>query len=112
MGSGAGGAGGQRRRVGVTRSRLSGPALEDIATALAEGAARFGDAASERCERWIATALVELAAKPERPGSRAAPELADGARMYHPCRSKRRNKHRAGTAAGTVGSPATSRLIG
>ena len=42
---------------------LSGPA-RDIATIPAGSAARFGAAASERCERLIATALVELAADP------------------------------------------------
>ena len=51
----------------MSRYTLSGPALQDIATILAESAARFGTAASERYERLIATALVELAADPARP---------------------------------------------
>jgi toxin ParE1/3/4 len=83
----------------MSRYRLSGPALEDIATILAESAARFGDVASERYERLIATALVDLADDPERPGSRAVPELADGARIYH----LRGSRRRAG--AGAVGAP-------
>ena len=78
----------------MSRYTLSGPALQDIATILAESAARFGDAAS-------ATALVELAADPARPGSRVAPELANGARIYH----LRGSKRRARTGAGAVGAP-------
>jgi toxin ParE1/3/4 len=85
----------------MSRTRLSGPALGDIATILAESAARFGNAASERYERLIATALIDLAADPTRPGSRAAPELADGTRIYH----LRGSRRRAGTGAGTVSTP-------
>jgi toxin ParE1/3/4 len=85
----------------MSRYALSGLALQDIATILAESAARFGDAASERYERLIATALVDLATDPARPGSCAAPELADGARIYH----LRSSKRRAGTGHGAVGSP-------
>ncbi len=85
----------------MSRYKLSGPALQDIATILAESAARFGNAASERYERLVAIALVELAADPARPGSRAAPELADGARIYH----LRGSKRRARTSTGTVGTP-------
>lgn len=85
----------------MSRYTLSGPALQDIATILAESAVRFGDAASERYERLIATALVELAAGPARPGNRAVPELADGARIYH----LRGSKRRARTGAGAVGAP-------
>ena len=85
----------------MSRYRLSGPALQDIGTILAESAARFGDAASERYERLIATAFVELAADPTRPGSRAAPELADNARIYH----LRGSKRRARIGAGAVSAP-------
>lgn len=85
----------------MSRYRLSGPALVDIATILAESAARFGDAASERYERLIATALIDLAADPMQPGSRAAPELAEGARLYH----LRGSRRRAGGRAGAVGAP-------
>ena len=85
----------------MSRYRLSGPALQDIATILAESAARFGDAASERYERLIATALIDLAADPARLGSRATPELGEGARIYH-LRSSRR---RAGAGIGPVGTP-------
>jgi toxin ParE1/3/4 len=82
----------------MTGYRLSGPALQDIATILAESAVRFGNAASERYERLIATALVDLAADPARAGSRAAPELGSGARIYHLRGSRRR-------AGGGVGAP-------
>lgn len=85
----------------MSRYRLSGPALEDIATILAESVARFGDAASERYERLIATALIDLAADPARPGSRAAPELGEGARLYH----LRGSRRRAGMGVGAVGTP-------
>ena len=85
----------------MSRYRLSGPALQDIATILAESAVRFGDAASERYERLIATAFMDLATDPARTGSRAAPELGDGARIYH-LRSSRR---RAGMGIGAVGRP-------
>jgi toxin ParE1/3/4 len=85
----------------MSRYRLSGPALQDIATILAESAVRFGDAASERYERLIATALIDLAANPARPGSRETPELGEGARIYH-LRSSRR---RAGMGVGAVGTP-------
>jgi plasmid stabilization system protein ParE len=40
----------------MSRFRLSGAALQDVAMILAESPARFGDAASERYERLIATA--------------------------------------------------------
>lgn len=43
--------------------------------------------------------MFELAADLTRPGSRPAPELADGARIYHLRTSKRR------TSAGAVGTP-------
>ena len=85
----------------MNRYRLSGSALQDIATILADNAVRFGNAASERYERLIATALVELAADPTRPGSRVAPELADNARIYH----LRGSKRRARTEAGAVSAP-------
>lgn len=85
----------------MSRYRLSGPALQDIAMILAESATRFGDAASERYERLIATALIELASDPERAGSRVVPELAAGARLYH----LRNSKRRARTRAGEVGTP-------
>jgi len=85
----------------MSRYLLSGPALQDIAMILAESAASFGDAASERYERLIATALIDLASDPERPGSRAMPELAEGARLYH----LRGSKRRARTSAGVVGTP-------
>ncbi len=85
----------------MSRYRLSGPALRDIAAILAKSAARFGDAASERYERLIATALVDLAADPARPGSRAAPELGEGARIYH----LRGSRRRAGMGVGAVGTP-------
>lgn len=68
---------------------------------LAESAMRFGGAASERYERLIATALIELAADPGRRGSRAVPELAEGARIYH----LRSSKRRARRSAGAVGTP-------
>ena len=85
----------------MSRYRLSGPALADIAAILAESAARFGVAASLRYERLIATALADLAADPARPGTRAAPELADGARIYH----LRASRRRAGTGRQAVGAP-------
>lgn len=75
--------------------------MRDIATILAESAARFGGAASERYERLIATALMDLAADPARPGSCATPELGEGARIYH----LRRSRRRAGMGIGAVGTP-------
>ncbi len=85
----------------MSRYTLSGPALQDIATILAESAARFGTAASERYERLIATAFVELAVDLARPGSRAVPELAEGARIYH----LRGSRRRARIGTGAVGTP-------
>lgn len=70
---------------------MSEPARRDIATILANSATHFGEVASGRYELLIATALIDLANDPERPGSRAAPELGAGSRLYHLRNSRARS---------------------
>jgi toxin ParE1/3/4 len=81
--------------------RLSTPALQDIVDILAYTEEQFGQAARERYEVLVFTALTDIGADPERLGSRARPELGDGVRVYH----LRHSRTRAGTRPGTVRAP-------
>ena len=63
--------------------RLSAAAEDDIVELLAYTESRFGEAVRLRYERLLITALYDISAAPERPGSIARPELALGVRSYH-----------------------------
>ncbi|KPF78191.1 hypothetical protein IP88_04560 [alpha proteobacterium AAP81b] len=79
--------------------RLSERAQADLAELLSTSAINFGVAARRRYASLIGAAFDDLAAASERPGSRAAPELGDGLRLYHIRNSRRR------IAADTVRKP-------
>ena len=85
----------------MSRFRLSGPGREDVELILAWSLERFGEAAADRYERLIGTALIDLAFDAERLGSRAVPELGRGTRIYH----LRHSRQRARTATGVVAEP-------
>jgi toxin ParE1/3/4 len=70
--------------------RITPLADEDIITILAWSEERFGPNVQERYARLIDTAISDIAADPERPGSRARPELAQGIRTYHLSFSRQR----------------------
>ena len=63
---------------------VTGPARRDIAAIVEWSFQEFGEAAALRYEALIFQALLDLAADPERPGSRERPEIMiEGARTYH-----------------------------
>lgn len=81
----------------MRRVQFSGPALRDLADILDWSVAQFGDSARERYEILIETALQDLAADPERRGSRQAPgEMGRESRLYHLKWSRRRSLERGG----------------
>jgi toxin ParE1/3/4 len=64
--------------------RVTGPARQDIARILKQSLQDFGEAAAERYATLLSQALADIAADPDRPGSRARPEIMiSGARTYH-----------------------------
>ena len=81
--------------------RLSASAQADIIDILEWTQARFGDAARERYEVLIATAIRDIAAEPDRPGSDDRPELGKDARTWH----LRLSRERARTDVGAVRRP-------
>jgi toxin ParE1/3/4 len=70
--------------------RLSQRAQADLAELLSTSSISFGVAARRRYASLIGAAFDDLAEASERPGSRAAPELGDGLRLYHIRNSRRR----------------------
>jgi toxin ParE1/3/4 len=70
--------------------RITPPADEDIIDILAWSAEQFGPSVQERYARLIDAAIRDVADDPERPGSRARPELAQGMRTYHLSFSRQR----------------------
>jgi toxin ParE1/3/4 len=80
----------------VRRIQFSEPALRDLADILDRSAAQFGDPARERYEILIETALQDLAADPDRRGSREAPAEIGRGRLYHLKWSRRRSLARGG----------------
>ncbi|WP_176593401.1 type II toxin-antitoxin system RelE/ParE family toxin [Sphingobium sp. EM0848] len=81
--------------------RLSASAQADIIDILEWTQARFGDAARERYEVLLATAIRGIAAEPDRPGAVDRPELGKDARTWH----LRLSRERARTDVGTVRRP-------
>ena len=68
--------------------RLAAPARRDLAAIARWTVKEFGEDAWVRYETLIAQALEDLAAEPERPGSREVPEV--GVRVYHLASSRER----------------------
>jgi toxin ParE1/3/4 len=62
---------------------LSPLASSDIRAALIWSRERFGERAAARYRDLLKQALRDIAADPERPGSRERPDLAGGIRTYH-----------------------------
>ena len=60
---------------------------------------RFGDRAAKRYRDLLKQALGDIAADPERPGSKQRPDLARGVRSYHLSRDRARGD------LGVVGTP-------
>ncbi len=65
-------------------------AILDIEEALLWSATHFGKSAARRYARLIATAISEIATDPNLAGSRAAPDLQEGMRLYHLTHSRKR----------------------
>jgi toxin ParE1/3/4 len=68
---------------GPLRIVLAPAARRDIRDTLIWSEERFGERAASRYRELLKQALRDIAADPERPGSRARPELARGVRTYH-----------------------------
>lgn len=81
--------------------RLSAAAQADLIDILAWSHEQFGEAARQRYETLVATALRDIAQQPHRPGSIERPELGAGARSWHLALSR----ERARTDTGIVRHP-------
>lgn len=86
---------------GRVRIVLAPIARSDIREALIWSQERFGERASARYRALLKQALRDIAADPERPGSKERPDLARGIRTYHPFF----NGDRARGGWGTVRKP-------
>ncbi|RJF89508.1 type II toxin-antitoxin system RelE/ParE family toxin [Oleomonas cavernae] len=80
----------------TAKYRLSAAAREDIVELLAWTDEHFGELARLRYERLLATALRDVAADPERPGSIKRPDLGEQVRSYHLRHSRERARHESG----------------
>lgn len=76
--------------------KLSAAAEADIVALLAWTESRFGDLARRRYEILLASALRDIAADPDRPGSLPRPELGADVRSYHLLYSRERARHHGG----------------
>jgi toxin ParE1/3/4 len=85
----------------MLRFRLSASAQADLIDILAWTHERFGGAARERYGALIVTALRDIAAEPDRPGSKERPELGKGVRSWH----LQLSRERARTPSGIVLRP-------
>ncbi|MBC7941567.1 MAG: type II toxin-antitoxin system RelE/ParE family toxin [Chitinophagaceae bacterium] len=65
------------------RYRLSAAAEEDVINILAWTHEQVGEAARQRYESLMVAALRDVAARPDRPGSNARPELGVGVRSWY-----------------------------
>lgn len=83
------------------RYRLSATAQADVVNILSWTQREFGEAARWRYERLIVTALRDVVAQPQRPGSVARPELGAGVWTWH----LRLSRARAAGDAGEVRRP-------
>jgi len=80
---------------------ITGEAWAQILQILDRSALLFGDEANARYEKLVFTAISDIAANPNRPGSRARLELGCGARSWH----LRLSRERARTDTGIVNEP-------
>jgi toxin ParE1/3/4 len=85
----------------MARYRLSASAQVDVIEILTHTESHFGDAARQRYEVLLVTALRDIASNPDRPGATARPELGADARTWH----LRLSRDRAGIGAGAVHRP-------
>lgn len=81
--------------------RLTEAAQSDIIEILVWSEAEFGERVRGLYEHLIATALRDIAAAPERPGSKSRPELGSDARSWH----LRGSRDRARRSDGVVNRP-------
>ncbi len=85
----------------MARYRLSVAAQTDLIDILAWTQEHFGDAARKRYETLIVTALRDVSAQADRPGSIERPELGRGVRSWH----LHLSRERARTDTGIVRQP-------
>jgi len=88
--------------------RLTSPAQRDLSGVMEWTVREFGPRAALRYDALIKQALKDIAADPERPGSKERPEIMiEGARTYHLSLSRSRVKRpwREGAAAFSPVSP-------
>lgn len=86
---------------GPLRIVLAPAARSDIREALMWSQERFGERAARRYRDLLKQAMRDIAANPERPGSKQRPDLARGVRTHHLSLSR----DRACGALGVVGKP-------
>ncbi|MBP2233064.1 toxin ParE1/3/4 [Azospirillum agricola] len=67
----------------MTPYRLTRLAERDVTDILRESARRFGPLQRDRYAALIERAVLMVADRPERPGSRPRDELAEGVRSFH-----------------------------
>jgi len=83
------------------RYKITPAVSEQIEEVLEQSEMLFGEAARIRYAVLIRTALADITVNPNRPGSRARPELGGGARSWH----LRLSRERARTPTGIVNEP-------
>jgi len=81
--------------------KFSPAAMAAVVEILAESEEQFGADAQFRYAMLIETGTADIAANPNRPGSRERPELGRGIRCWH----LRLSRERARTATGIVKHP-------
>lgn len=85
----------------MAQYRFSAAAQSDLVDILAWSQEHFGASARTRYQSLIVSAVRDLAAQPNRPGSTGRPELGEGVRSWH----LRLSRERARTATGIVRHP-------
>jgi len=83
----------------MPRFTIAPAAAGDIESILAWTHEHFGERARLRYEALVIRALLDVAEKPDLPGSFARPEIADAVRSYHLFYSRRHVKREAGRVA-------------
>ena len=81
----------------MIRYRLTPQAEQDIEAILVWTHEEFGEKVRRRYEALLTRAIMDVAENPERTGSRARPEIAVAARIYHLRHSRDRVKKSIGT---------------
>jgi len=71
--------------------RLTRRARADLAAVLRQSREQFGPEAQRHYERLLNAAMRDLAADPERPGSRDEASASEGLRFYHSRHTARRS---------------------